>query len=93
MALGVLRALREQGLRVPQDVSVTGFDNIKLSEFCSPALTTLHIPRESIGKIIIETLAPDPTQTEDCRPRNRGESRVRAARFNRPRSQVKPCCN
>jgi LacI family transcriptional regulator len=62
MALGVLRALREQGLRVPQDVSVTGFDNIKLSEFCSPALTTLHIPRESIGKIIIETLSPDSTR-------------------------------
>jgi LacI family transcriptional regulator len=60
MALGVLRTLREQGLRVPQDVSVTGFDNIKLSEFCSPPLTTLHIPRESIGQTIIETLAPGP---------------------------------
>lgn len=60
MALGVLRALREQGLRVPQDVSVTGFDNIKLSEFCSPLLTTLHIPRENIGQTIVETLAGDP---------------------------------
>jgi DNA-binding LacI/PurR family transcriptional regulator len=62
MALGVLRALREQGLRVPQDVSVTGFDNIKLSEFCSPLLTTLHIPRETIGHLIFETLTPDPAK-------------------------------
>ena len=45
-AVGALRELRERGLRVPQDVSVTGFDNVKLSEFCYPALTTVHIPRE-----------------------------------------------
>ena len=55
-AVGVLRELRERGLRVPQDVSVTGFDNVKLSEFCYPALTTVHIPREQIGHIICESL-------------------------------------
>jgi DNA-binding LacI/PurR family transcriptional regulator len=55
-AVGVLRELRERGLRVPQDVSVTGFDNVKLSEFCYPALTTAHIPREQIGHIICESL-------------------------------------
>jgi LacI family transcriptional regulator len=64
MALGVLRALREQGFRVPQDVSVTGFDNIKLSEYCSPALTTLHIPREMIGKLVAEALAQDVTKSK-----------------------------
>jgi LacI family transcriptional regulator len=62
-ALGVLSSLREQGLRVPQDVSVTGFDNIKLSEFCWPSLTTLHIPRETIGHIVFEALAPDIVKT------------------------------
>jgi DNA-binding LacI/PurR family transcriptional regulator len=55
-AVGALLALRERGLRVPQDVSVTGFDNVKLSEFCYPALTTVHIPRERIGHIICERL-------------------------------------
>jgi DNA-binding LacI/PurR family transcriptional regulator len=59
MAIGVLRELRERGLRVPEDVSVTGFDNIKLSEYCYPPLTTLHIPRESIGRIIFQTLVPE----------------------------------
>ena len=54
MAIGVLRELRDQGLRVPQDVSVTGFDNIKLSEFCFPALTTVHIPRERIGHSVFQ---------------------------------------
>jgi LacI family transcriptional regulator len=56
MAVGVLRELRERGIRVPEDVSVTGFDNIRLAEFCSPALTTVHIPRELIGRTIFEQL-------------------------------------
>ena len=59
MAVGVLRELRDQGIRVPNDISVTGFDNIKLAEFCSPALTTAHIPRQQIGQTIFENLFPD----------------------------------
>ena len=60
MAVGALRELRERGIRVPQDVSVTGFDNVQLSEFCYPALTTVHIPRERIGQIICDSLIPQP---------------------------------
>lgn len=56
MAVGVLRALREEGLSVPQDVSVTGVDNIRLSEFCYPALTTVHVPRDRIGHMAFEKL-------------------------------------
>lgn len=67
MAVGALRELRAHGIRVPQDVSVTGFDNIRLSEFCSPPLTTVHIPREEIGRTIFEHLVPDPK-----RPRVKG---------------------
>jgi DNA-binding LacI/PurR family transcriptional regulator len=59
-AVGALRELRERGLRVPEDISVTGFDNIKLSEFCYPALTTVHIPRDRIGHIISDILIPKP---------------------------------
>jgi len=62
-AVGALRELRERGIRVPQDVSVTGFDNVKLSEFCYPALTTVHIPRERIGHIIVDALIPQPGAT------------------------------
>lgn len=59
MAVGVMRELREQGLHVPRDVSVTGFDNIQLAEFCSPALTTVHIPRDRIGHIIFDNIIGD----------------------------------
>jgi DNA-binding LacI/PurR family transcriptional regulator len=58
MAIGVLRELRDQGLRVPDDVSVTGFDNIQLSEFLYPALTTINVPRRRIGEMIFEALVP-----------------------------------
>jgi len=61
MAVGVLRELRRRGLRVPSEISVTGFDDIRLSQFCYPALTTVHIPRDRIGAIAFECLrsAPD----------------------------------
>jgi DNA-binding LacI/PurR family transcriptional regulator len=60
MAVGVLRELQTRQIRVPEDVSVTGFDDIGLSEFVSPALTTAHIPREEIGHLIGEALIPGP---------------------------------
>jgi LacI family transcriptional regulator len=63
-AVGALRELRERGLRVPQDISVTGFDNVKLAEFCQPALTTVHIPRDRIGHIICSRLLPRDTTEE-----------------------------
>ena len=56
MAMGVLRALREEGLSVPGDVSVTGLDNIRMSEFCCPPLTTVHVPRDRIGRMAFEKL-------------------------------------
>jgi DNA-binding LacI/PurR family transcriptional regulator len=57
MAMGVLRELKERGLRVPRDVSVTGFDNILLSEYSSPALTTVNVPRAYIGRLCFDALA------------------------------------
>jgi DNA-binding LacI/PurR family transcriptional regulator len=56
MALGVLRLLRERGLRVPEDVSVVGHDNIHLSEFTCPALTTVNVPRDRIGHSVCAAL-------------------------------------
>jgi LacI family transcriptional regulator len=49
LAMGVLRALRERGLRVPQDVSVVGYDDILEASFADPPLTTVLIPRAAEG--------------------------------------------
>ncbi len=59
IAIGAIRELRNRGISVPGDVSVTGFDNITLSEFCCPSLTTIHIPRGEIGRLVVEALIPD----------------------------------
>ena len=50
-AYGVMRALRELGLRVPHDVSVVGFDDQPLSAFMSPALTTVSFPASELGEV------------------------------------------
>lgn len=59
MALGVVTELREHGLAVPQNVSVTGYDNISLSQFAYPPLTTVNIPREKIGHLAFGALVSD----------------------------------
>jgi len=64
MAVGALRELRSRGRRVPEDVSVTGFDNVTLAQFAVPALTTVHIPREQIGRTICECLMRDDVPRE-----------------------------
>ena len=56
MAIGVLKELREHGIRVPDDISVTGFDNTIYAEYVSPALTTVHIDREKIACHLFENL-------------------------------------
>ncbi|MEV0994421.1 LacI family DNA-binding transcriptional regulator [Nonomuraea sp. NPDC050202] len=56
MALGVLRALSEKGVRVPQQISVVGFDDIPESEFFSPPLTTVRQDFDVVGRHCIEVL-------------------------------------
>ena len=55
-AIGVLTALSEAGLRVPEDVSVVGFDDLRISEFINPPLTTVHAPTEKVGEIAAKLL-------------------------------------
>jgi LacI family transcriptional regulator len=57
MAVGCLVALREAGIRVPQDVALAGFDDIPLARFLSPPLTTVRADIATLGLRALETLA------------------------------------
>ena len=50
-AIGAMRALEDFGLRVPEDVSVIGFDDIKIAAFSNPRLTTIRQPMSNMGRI------------------------------------------
>ena len=50
LAIGALRAAREMGLRVPEDISITGFDDIEIAMLAEPALTTVHVPHREMGR-------------------------------------------
>jgi LacI family transcriptional regulator len=54
--LGVLRAAREAGLRVPEELSVVGFDDIPLSEWSTPSLTTVRQPLTQMAALAVQTL-------------------------------------
>ena len=55
-AIGAIRALQEQGLRVPQDVSVLGFDDIPGAAFHTPSLTTVQQPLKRMGEVAAQVL-------------------------------------
>ncbi len=55
-AIGAIRALREAGIRVPEDVSVVGFDDIQSAAYQTPGLTTVRQPLRHMGEIAAETL-------------------------------------
>ncbi|MEM1100246.1 MAG: LacI family DNA-binding transcriptional regulator [Pseudomonadota bacterium] len=50
LAIGALRAAREMGLKVPEDVSITGFDDIEIAMLAEPSLTTVHVPHREMGR-------------------------------------------
>lgn len=56
IALGCIRALQESGFRIPEDVSIFGFDNIPMSEMSTPSLSTVNVPNRQIGQIALDML-------------------------------------
>ncbi|MFE5335639.1 LacI family DNA-binding transcriptional regulator [Isoptericola sp. NPDC056573] len=56
MALGMLGRFRERGVKVPDDVSVVGFDDVAVATLVSPALTTIRVPRTRLGRRAVDLL-------------------------------------
>lgn len=69
LAIGAIKALREVGIRIPEDVRVIGFDNTFISSFTEPSLTTIHVPKHQMGTRAAECLLQriaNPAQPPSC---------------------------
>jgi DNA-binding LacI/PurR family transcriptional regulator len=73
LALGCLKALGDAGIRVPEDVSVLGFDNIILGEFSSPPLSTVQLPSDRLGAAALGLLEQRLLANDPLRPAHRLE--------------------
>jgi LacI family transcriptional regulator len=56
VAIGVIKAIREAGYRIPEDISIIGVDDIPFSAMTMPALTTMRISRSELGTLAVDTL-------------------------------------
>jgi DNA-binding LacI/PurR family transcriptional regulator len=56
MAISVIKSLTELGVKVPEDISVIGFDNIFESQVITPELTTIHVKKDRIALLAVEKL-------------------------------------
>ncbi|WP_028562769.1 LacI family DNA-binding transcriptional regulator [Paenibacillus pinihumi] len=56
LAIGAIHALKEAGIRVPEDVAIVGFNDIEISQFMSPPLTTIRIQAEMMGRMAVKLL-------------------------------------
>ena len=70
MAIGAMDAIKEAGLRVPEDISIIGFDNRDVSEYVSPKLTTAEIDLKAIGYTAAQTVV------EKLSGKNKSENRI-----------------
>ena len=56
VAIGAMHCASDRGLNVPGDLSIVGFDDITFAEYAQPALTTVRIPRSTIGRLAFQAL-------------------------------------
>ena len=56
IAIGAMRAFQEEGIRIPQDISLVSIDDIDTAQYLSPMLTTIHIPTQEMGQMAAKIL-------------------------------------
>jgi DNA-binding LacI/PurR family transcriptional regulator len=57
LAIGGLTAIKEKGLKVPQNISLVGFDDVEFAAFCDPPLTTVRVPAKEIGQLAVKLIS------------------------------------
>jgi LacI family transcriptional regulator len=76
MAIGALQEARDQGLSVPENISVVGFDDIPLAAMISPSLTSVEQPALSMGRLAVDLLLETMAGNEEDLPHITLETRL-----------------
>ncbi len=87
-AIGAIRALQDAGLSVPRDVSVIGFDDIKVAEFNNPRLTTIRQPLSNMGRIAAQCVLSQLNGSEPFRKQIMVEPELAVRESTRPLNQT-----
>lgn len=66
IAAGAMKAMKEMGYAIPQDVSLIGFDNMPLCTYIEPALSTVHVPKQYMGQMAVSRLIQIMGGQENC---------------------------
>ena len=66
IAAGAIRAFKEMGFQIPRDIAVIGFDNMPLSTYIEPPLTTVHVPKQYMGQMAVDRLIQIMGDKESC---------------------------
>jgi LacI family repressor for deo operon, udp, cdd, tsx, nupC, and nupG len=70
MAIGAMQTFKNQGLKIPEDISVTGFDDIAYAKYSDPSLTTISQPAEEMGKMamdmLLKVIEGEPLSQREC---------------------------
>lgn len=69
IALGAMKALQEKGYRIPEDISIIGFDDLPFCEISSPRLTSLRVPKQEMGKLAVRKMIDMLQRNDDVRTR------------------------
>jgi DNA-binding LacI/PurR family transcriptional regulator len=77
MAIGVLKGLHQSGFRVPEDMSVTGFDNIMYSDYTQPPLTTIDQPKRFLGTEAARMMFSQLGSDSNSLPKNKSIKRLK----------------
>ena len=56
IAVGAIKALKQCGFKIPEDISIVGFDNMPVSSVIEPGLTTIHVPKKYMGEAAVSRL-------------------------------------
>lgn len=65
LAVGAMRAMNEAGLKIPEDISIIGFDDLSLGAFSNPPLTTVHVLKHEVGEIAVRRLTGNITNPKN----------------------------